>query len=143
MGDIYQSISAEEYQRLAATIRHTHRELGLVRAANGAGESKYRNKRCKMEVNGVTINFQSLKEARRYQVLLYLEQQGLIKDLKRQVFYDLHVSGQKVTRYIADFVYSTPDDKIVVEDAKGYRPVPYPLKKKMMKAEYGIEIQEV
>lgn len=106
--------------------------------------SKYKN--TKTEVDGIV--FDSKKEAARYKELKLLEAAGDIKNLNRQVRYDLlskcEIDGIKIraTHYIADFVYEE-DGRIVVEDVKGYRTREYKNKKRQMKEKYGIEIREV
>ena len=90
------------------------------------------------------IVFDSKAEARRYAELKLLEGGGLIRDLSLQQQYDLDVNGTRVGRYVADFVYlDNETGERVVEDVKGVRTPVYRLKKKMMKAIYGIEITEV
>ena len=106
--------------------------------------SKYRNR--KVTVDGIT--FDSKREANRWCELKYMERAGLIKDLRRQVRYELIPSlnaGKKIIQrsvtYVADFVY-WQDGKWIVEDAKGCRTDVYKLKKKLMRYIHGIEIQE-
>lgn len=105
---------------------------------------KYHNK--KTEVDGIV--FDSKKEAGRYIVLKMMEETGEIRDLRRQVKYELipkqRIDGKihREVYYIADFVY-IKDGEIVVEDVKGFRTDVYKLKRKMMKAKYGIEVKEV
>lgn len=125
--------------------------------------NKYGNK--KVVIGGEV--FDSKHEYRRYQELRLLERCGAIKDLKRQVVYELiPVQREKSTRvyskgrkkgqpiegkviekavtYIADFVYTdTATGKEVVEDAKGVRTREYILKRKMCLYLLGIKIQEV
>jgi len=76
-----------------------------------------------------------------------LESLGLIRDLQRQVPFPLAVNGIEVCRYVADFVYlEAADARQVVEDVKSEhtRELPvYRLKKKLMRAVHGIEINEV
>lgn len=50
---------------------------------------------------------------------------------------------ERACSYVADFVYTTRDGKLVVEDAKGFRTEAYKLKKKLMLWRYGIDIKEV
>lgn len=109
--------------------------------------SKYNNK--KTIIDGQV--FDSRKEAKRYQELLFLERAGAIKNLSRQVKFVLipsqrdEVTGKVVERecsYRADFEY-TEDGKTVVEDVKGFRTKEYVLKRKMMLWKYGIRIREV
>lgn len=109
--------------------------------------SKYGNK--KTIVDG--IRFDSLHEANRYMELQLLERGKAIRDLRRQVKYELvptiRHNGKVIQRainYYADFVYiDSRTGNTVVEDAKGYKTDVYRMKKKMMLNKYGIEIMEV
>ena len=73
-----------------------------------------------------------------------MERGGLVRDLERQVKYDIVVNGDKICRYIADFRYKMVDDdgstKEVVEDAKGFETADFKIKKKLMKAVYQINL---
>lgn len=105
---------------------------------------KYHNKKC--EYKG--LKFDSLKERNHYIVLEHLEKTGQIKDLKRQVKFELQPSFKlngktiRAINYIADFTY-LKDNKLVVVDTKGFRTKDYLLKKKMFQYKYGMEIVEV
>ncbi len=101
---------------------------------------KYRNR--KTEVDG--YRFDSAKEAARYRQLRYLEKEGVIKNLERQVKYEIIPKTDKfrACNYIADFVY-TLRGQTIVEDVKGMKTQVYTMKKKLMYAKYGIEIKEV
>ncbi len=106
----------------------------------GVRRSKYNN--VKTVIDGYT--FDSKKEAAYYVQLKLRQQAGEIRDLKRQVQFDLVVRGHHVCAYRADFVYvDCATDKTVVADSKGYRTSTYALKAKLMQACYGIEVQEV
>lgn len=100
--------------------------------------SKYGNK--KTVVDGIT--FDSKKEAARYQELKLMQKAGLIAGLGMHPSFDLWVNNQRVCRYVADFSYQE-NGKTVVEDVKGVKTPVYNLKKKLMKALHGIEIQEI
>ena len=100
--------------------------------------AKYRNK--KTVVDG--IKFDSQREATRYSVLKIMQAAGVISDLRLQVPYVITVNGLKICKYVADFVY-VDRGREVVEDVKGMKTPTYNLKKKLMKAVHGIEIQEV
>lgn len=106
-------------------------------------QSKYKNK--KTVVSG--IMFDSKKEAQRYIDLVALINAGLVRDLNLQRPYAITINNMLVCEYVADFVYGkmVPDGTwvTVVEDAKGMKTAEYRLKKKLMKAVLGIEIQEV
>lgn len=103
--------------------------------------SKYRN--VKTVLDGVT--FDSKKEAARYAHLKLMEKSGVISDLELQPRYPITIGAQKVCTYVADFRYQQ-DGKTIVEDVKSAytakQPV-YRLKKKLVKAVYGIDITEV
>ena len=112
--------------------------------------SKYHNK--KIVVDGMT--FPSKKEAARYGELLLMERDGVIKNLKCQVKFELipsqRISGKVVERacsYIADFVYEDEDGNKHVEDVKGYRGgVAYSvfsIKRKLMLYVHGIRVEEI
>jgi hypothetical protein len=89
------------------------------------------------------IRFHSIKEARRYSELLLAVQAGEIRDLQLQVKYSLDVNGVHICNYYADFVYHDyRTETTVVEDSKGKRIQPYPIKAKLMKACHGIDILE-
>ncbi len=92
-------------------------------------------------VEGIT--FDSAKEAGRFTRLRMLERAGLIKDLRRQVPYDLNPGGTHSLVYQADFVYfDLTIGATIVEDAKGYQTREYRKKKKLMAKVHGIKIFE-
>ena len=102
--------------------------------------SKYHN--CKTVVQD--IQFDSRKEANRYQELLHLVRAGDIEDLELQPRFDLTVNGHKCGFYKADFRYKeVATGLVVVEDVKGVKTAVYQLKKKLMKALHNISIREV
>lgn len=111
------------------------------------------------------IQFDSKREAARYQELKLLERAGVISFLQRQTKFQLipdqHAPSNAVytkgprkgqrkpgklleheCSYIADFCY-IQNGETVVEDAKGYRTEVYRIKKKLMLERYGIQIKEV
>lgn len=99
------------------------------------------------------IKFDSKKEAQVYARLKTMEKFGIIKDLERQVEYELipkfELNGKsyRKTIYKCDFRYvSIQDDKIHVVDVKSRITAKndvYRLKKKLMAYKYGIEIEEL
>lgn len=125
--------------------------------------NKYGNK--KVTIDGEV--FDSKREAKRYQELKLLEMCGAIRDLERQVTFELipaqreestrvYTKGrkkgqpiegkiiEKAVSYIADFVYTdTATGKEVVEDAKGMRTKDYIIKRKLMLYIHGVKIREV
>lgn len=102
--------------------------------------SKYRNQR----IETPDGKFDSKGEYARFCELRLLERAGHIKDLRRQVRYELIPSfnGERAVYYVADFVYQR-DGKDVVEDHKGYNKNRlYMLKKKILAWRHGIEVIE-
>jgi hypothetical protein len=87
------------------------------------------------------ITFDSKKEARRYVQLKLLVRAGAISELKLQPRFDLIINDCKCGFYKADFDY-IENGKRVVEDVKGMKTPVYNLKKKLVKAIYGIDIFE-
>lgn len=100
--------------------------------------------------------FDSLAEARRWGELQLLQRGGAIRDLRRQVRFELvpaqrDPAGRAVRAvvYVADFVYEEHAaghmlrwDR-VVEDVKGVRTAEYKLKAKLMLWRHGIVVREV
>jgi hypothetical protein len=101
----------------------------------------------KMVVGGIT--FDSRAEARRYLVLVEMEQAGEITNLRRQVKFELipsvRILGSKratpALRYVADFVYDQ-GGKTIVEDVKGLLTPVYKIKRHLMKHIFNIDILE-
>lgn len=92
--------------------------------------------------------FDSIKEYTRYRELLFLAVGGKIRNLRRQVKYELvpaqYVDGKCVERalsYIADFVYEDESGE-VVEDVKGFKTPEYIIKRKLMLYLKGIRVRE-
>jgi hypothetical protein len=125
---------------LQAHIKRNAKQI-LSGEAKASKPSKYRNK--KTTVDG--IEFDSAKEARRWQELQLLKSTGCIFGLSRQEKFSIDINRQHICDYVADFVYANSAGQ-VVEDVKSEatRKLPvYRLKKKLMKAVHGIDIQEV
>lgn len=124
--------------------------------------NKYRNRKT-MTSDGVVHD--SRLEAVRWSELKLLERAGKIKDLSRQVEYELIPAqyetverySKKGTRlkdgvklvernccYIADFVYTdTETGQTIVEDTKGAKTKDYIIKRKLMLKVHNIKIREV
>ena len=110
-------------------------------------KSKYKAKKC--EYQGKT--FASKKEMKRFIELSEKEAKGEITNLQTQVPYiiipkQVDTVTNKVlereVKYIADFVYDTPNGR-VVEDTKGFRTDTYIIKRKLMLAVHNIRINEI
>ena len=90
------------------------------------------------------IRFASKAEARRYQQLKLLERAGEIRKLVLQPRFKIRIGGIFVCTYVADFTYwDVRKERHVTEDVKGMATREYKIKKKLMDAVLGIEIQEV
>jgi hypothetical protein len=102
--------------------------------------NKYHNIPCTVDGE----RFDSIHEADRWRELQLLQRAGEIKDLRRQVPFEIipACGKQRATHYIADFVY-TEGGRQVVEDAKGVKTKDYLLKRKLMYHVHGIQIREV
>lgn len=88
--------------------------------------------------------YASKAEARRAVELEASRMAGLIDSLEEQVAFPLVVQGVKVGTYVCDFQYrEVATGRLVVEDIKGFRTPVYRLKKKLVKALYGVDIHEV
>lgn len=122
------------------------------------GQNKYRNK--KVTYNG--MQFDSAKERNRYWELEVMQRAGEIRNLRRQVSFELipyqkvlvpipgggtRYQTEKAVKYIADFAYEDKTTgQTVVEDVKSpiTRKQPeYVLKRKLMLQRYRIAIKEV
>lgn len=118
--------NAEQLKRLAAI---TGKKRG----------SKYRN--VKTTVDG--FPFDSKKEAERYSTLKLLKSAGVIEQLHLQRRFPIFVNDMLICEYVSDFDYFEQGRGHVTEDCKGFRTAVYKLKKKLMEAVHGIEIQEI
>ena len=129
-----------------------------MKKAKIKNKSKYHSK--KVTIDGMI--FDSKKEARRYQELLFLERSNAIAGLQRQVKFVLipaqrepdtkgprggKIKGKLLERecsYIADFVYrDVMTNELIVEDTKGIRTTEYIIKRKLMLYIHKIRIREI
>lgn len=129
----------------------------------------YRPKKRKLNNKPTVVmgqSFASQWEADRYLQLLYLEQQGVIRDLRTQVKFELIPAirepdtvgkrggikqGKVIERavnYVADFTY-VKNGETIVEDTKGYTDTlsatykVFVIKRKLMLWRYGITVKEI
>ena len=89
------------------------------------------------------LYFASKAEAVHYAKLKLLQDHGKISRLNCQVPFRFEHNGHHICTYYADFTYVDGDGNHIVVDVKGYADDVYKLKRRMMAAFYGIEIQEV
>lgn len=115
-----------------------------IEKATPIKKSKYKNKKVKYD----NEEFDSIKEKNRYIELKSMQENGLIRDLRRQVKFEIlpkfKIKGETIRPiyYICDFMYDNYVEYIV-EDVKGIRTKDYLLKKKMFEYKYQIKINEV
>ena len=102
-------------------------------------KNKYGNKKCIFN----NIKFDSKLEMERYIALSMMLKLKEISGLELQKVFTLDVGGVKVCEYRADFTYYDKNGIYHVEDAKGVKTKEYIIKKKLMLAVYGIEIEEI
>lgn len=115
---------------------------------DGSKPKKAKHGNRKVHVDGMT--FDSEMEFARYRQLQLQERAGFIRDLRRQVVYELApavvLDGRQKPplRYTADHVYFDVEaGREVVEDTKGHVTEAYRVRKHLMKHVHGIEIKEV
>lgn len=88
--------------------------------------------------------FHSKLEAARYQELKALQQAGLIRDLECQPKFALVVNGVDCGAYLGDFRYvDCETGQSVTEDTKGVATEVYKLKRRLVRAIHGVDVQEV
>lgn len=106
------------------------------------------------------VKHPSTGQAKRWMFLQQCQQVGLIKDLQREVPFDLVVNGVKVCRYIADHTYMLAGDLLaeyqarqrknpttelphIVEDFKGHITPEARLKMRLFEAVKGMPVKVV
>jgi hypothetical protein len=107
---------------------------------------KYRNNPTVLD----GVKFDSKAEARRYAELQLLLRAGQIRNLRRQVRFELLPSvrlhgAQRATpalTYVCDFAYEE-GGREVIEDVKGAVTKEYRIKRHLMKALLGLDIREL
>lgn len=102
--------------------------------------SKYHNKICEFDGK----KFDSKKELDRYLELILMIRSGDIKYLELQPRFRIEINGKKICDYYADFRYfDTKKNRYVVEDVKGMKTDVYKIKKKLVEAQLGINVEEI
>lgn len=110
------------------------------------GDPKYRNQVVETEDG----RFDSKAEHRHWMLLKQMEKAGRVKNIKRQIVYELApsviVANRKrpPIRYVADFVYFDVEKKReICADVKGAITPEYRIKRHLMKSIHGIDILEI
>jgi hypothetical protein len=88
------------------------------------------------------VEFASKREAAVYRDLRLRVLAGEITDLELQPRFPLTVHGVKVCTYVADFEWQE-DGARIIADVKGVKTALYRLKKKLVRAIYGVDILEM
>jgi len=133
-------------------LRLTEEQLAAIKAKSTVRTHKIEDTKRQSKYNNSRFtdsegSWDSKKERKRWEQLRTLESAGRIQELQKKVLFELLPSSMKHGKrlrpivYIADFVY-IEDGVKVVEDAKGFRPKLYLLKKRLMWEKYGIDILE-
>lgn len=136
-------------EQYAAILARRNNAPSLTQMRDNPQEKKPRQKYGNHKVEVAGEKFDSKAEHKRFVYLEDLQRNGKIKDLQRQVPFEL-IPGQtrpsggneRPVRYIADFVY-TQDGARIVEDVKGHATPEYKLKKKLLLWVHGIELKEI
>lgn len=140
------ALKGEDLARLSPDAQRQIYLKTVAAQRERSAKRKYNNQ--PTERNG--IKFDSRKEAKRYEELMFLRQAGEIDNLKLQPQFTLQESymtpeGERIRaiRYVADFSY-TQGSQMVVEDvkSKATKTKDYRMKYKMM-ADKGYHIREV
>lgn len=101
--------------------------------------NKYHAK--KARVDG--YSFDSQAEARRYGELRLMEKAGEISGLKVHPVFPIEIQGRPVCKVILDFSYKDKNGDDVHEDVKGVDTALSKLKRKMVEAQYAIDVEVV
>lgn len=141
-----ESISIAEYKALISKGKQGGRQVDQ----GGAPKKQARVKGYKRTVSSGRA-YDSKREAIHGEMLILSEKRGFIKDLIFQPKFPFKKKGLDVltptgrTRYYrADFSFiEVKTGKYIVQDVKGMRTQLYELKRDLVKAIYGIEIEEV
>lgn len=124
-------VTAEEYRAMMAQEENKRgNKFGAVRAESGDRRK-----------------FDSTGERDRWEELGLLLASGTVRNLRRQVRYELEVNGIYVCAYVADFVYEEQQGGAwveVVEDwkSRATRTEAYKIKAALMFACHGIVVRE-
>lgn len=94
----------------------------------------------KTTINGIT--FASKREAYYYQIYSRLQELGQIKNLQMQTSIPFLINGKKMFTYKPDFEFDDDKGHHII-DVKGVLTPVFKLKKKLIEAQYNIEIEVV
>lgn len=118
----------------------THLTATEYRAQAKAKRNKYRAR--KTVVDGIT--FDSALEAKYYANLKLLEKAGAVYGVECQVEYPIEINGKHCCKYLADFrFYDKERDRVRVIDCKGFDTAVSRLKRKLVAAVHGVEVEVI
>lgn len=124
--------------------------VSLLECRDNPKQRQHRKYRNEVITDADGTRFDSRAEHRRWHHLLLLQRAGQIRDLQRQVVFELapavSIAGRRrpSLRYVADMQYvDNATGKIVVEDVKGAVTPEYRIKRHLMASVHGIEIREI
>lgn len=145
-GPATKAVRSAATRRARASAKTTAKPGGAPRATKSGTP-----KRGKYNAAGERIDgrwFASAAEARRYEQLKRMVDDGQIDNLELQKKLPCTVNNIVVCNYLADFAYDVIDDRgyatrSVIEDVKGMVTDVYRIKKKLVQAVHRIEIQEI
>lgn len=120
----------------------TTQNVGLGAQVLAFAKSKKRNKygAIRTEVDGIT--FASRREAKHYQELKLRLKAGEITNLVLQPTYKIEINGQHICKVVLDFYYQEGGHEHTI-DVKGRDNRVSKIKRKMVEALYGIEVEIV
>ena len=142
----YQKEKTAQNRRLVNFLEVACKQKKKVRVGK-----KYGNKKTTRTLGGEIYEFDSLKEARRFDELVSMYRAGEIEALTLQPEYEIagrvydkqHNKWLRARKYVADFRY-VKNGRIIVEDVKSnitkQNPV-YTLKKQLFLERYGHEVE--
>ena len=141
-GEIQTTTRCKKQSKVGDTIRQFYYH---------GNQRKYGNSKAKRTIDGKVFEFDSNREALRFDELRLMQRAGEIHGLAMQQRFKLipsqrDKSGKVIERavdYVADFVYVTKDGEMVVEDTKGFKTKDYIIKRKLMLWVHGIRVREI
>lgn len=102
-----------------------------------------RNKYNAKKVRADGYIFDSQAEARHYEELKLLERAGEITEIRVHPIFQIEIEGRPICKVILDFAFIDKNGSDIFQDVKGVSTALSKLKKKMVEAAYGIDVEIV
>lgn len=136
-----ETMTAAEYRALPKR-KHKYGAKTAYRCKPCGGVA---NKRCCAVCRSQdVIKFASKAEARHYDVLRARQDRGEIRALELQPVYPIYLKGKKICKVVLDFAYLEGDASCeTLVDVKGHDNALSRLKRRLVEAAYGIEVQVI